>query len=59
MLGDEAKQQELRDLVAPADAGFLDAKLESELVELDAAEAKEMLEMSGQDEAGLDQLARV
>jgi hypothetical protein len=59
VLADPAKQQELRDLVAPADAVFLDAKLESELVELDEEEAREMLEMSGQDEAGLDKLARV
>ena len=33
VLGDEAKQQELRDLVAPADAVFLDAKIEAELLE--------------------------
>jgi ribosome-binding ATPase YchF (GTP1/OBG family) len=46
-------------LVAPADAIFLDAKLESDLVELDEEEAREMLEMNGQDESGLDQLARV
>lgn len=59
VLGDEAKQQELRDLVAPADAVFLDAKLESDLVELSEEEAAEMLEMAGQDESGLDQLARV
>ncbi|GGG50841.1 ribosome-binding ATPase YchF [Kocuria dechangensis] len=59
VLADPARQQELRDLVAPADAVFLDAKLESELVELDEEEAREMLEMSGQDEAGLDKLARV
>jgi GTP-binding protein YchF len=59
VLADEEKQQQLRDLVAPADAVFLDAKLESELVELDEEEAREMLEMSGQDEAGLDKLARV
>src|SRR5699024_11665172 len=37
----------------------LDAKFEAELAELAEAEAAEMLEMSGQDEAGLDQLARV
>ncbi|WP_431860765.1 redox-regulated ATPase YchF [Micrococcus terreus] len=59
VLGDEAKQQELRDLVAPAEAVFLDAKLESDLVELSEEEAREMLEMNGQDESGLDQLARV
>ncbi|RBO89800.1 hypothetical protein DE149_101108 [Micrococcus sp. KT16] len=59
VLGDEARQQELRDLVAPAQAVFLDAKLESDLVELSEEEAAEMLEMAGQDESGLDQLARV
>ncbi len=58
-LADEAMQAELRALVAPADAIFLDAKFESELVELEPDEAKEMLEDSGQAEAGLDQLARV
>jgi ribosome-binding ATPase YchF (GTP1/OBG family) len=46
-------------MVEPADCIFLDAKLESDLVELDEEEAREMLEMNGQDESGLDQLARV
>ncbi|PRY15185.1 redox-regulated ATPase YchF [Kineococcus rhizosphaerae] len=59
VLGDEGRKQELRDLVAPAEAVFLDAKLESELVELSAEEAAELLESVGQDESGLDQLARV
>ncbi|GAA0294617.1 redox-regulated ATPase YchF [Kineococcus aurantiacus] len=59
VLGDEARKQELRDLVAPAEAVFLDAKLESELVELSAEEAAELLESVGQNESGLDQLARV
>ncbi|OFR87747.1 MULTISPECIES: redox-regulated ATPase YchF [Micrococcus] len=59
VLGDEARQAELRELVAPAQAVFLDAKLESELVDLSAEEAAEMLEMAGQEESGLDQLARV
>jgi GTP-binding protein YchF len=58
-LTDEAMQAELRALVAPAEAIFLDAKFESELVELEPDEAAEMLAESGQDEAGLDQLARV
>ena len=58
-LADEAFQAELRALVAPADAIFLDAKFESELVELEPDEAKEMLADNGQEEAGLDQLARV
>ncbi|MGP9538884.1 redox-regulated ATPase YchF [Brachybacterium sp. AOP43-C2-M15] len=58
-LADEASQQALRNLVAPAEAIFLDAKFESELIELDAEEAAEMLESTGQEESGLDQLARV
>lgn len=58
-LADQGMQQRLRDLVAPADAVFLDAKFESELVELEEDDAKEMLADSGQEEAGLDQLARV
>ncbi|OAP86400.1 redox-regulated ATPase YchF [Peptidiphaga gingivicola] len=58
-LADEAMQTELRDFVAPAEAIFLDAKFEAELVELEPDEAREMLEASGQDESGLDKLARV
>ena len=58
-LADTAMQERLRALVAPADAIFLDAKFESELVELDEDEAREMLEANGQTESGLDQLARV
>ena len=46
-------------MVAPAEAIFLDAKIESELVELDAAEALELLQSIGQEESGLDQLARI
>lgn len=59
VLGNPERQAELRELVAPADAVFLDAKLEADLVELSEAEAREMLEMNGQEESGLDQLARV
>jgi GTP-binding protein YchF len=58
-LADAARQAELRALVAPAEAIFLDAKFEAELVELEPEEAAEMLAESGQDEAGLDKLARV
>ncbi|MGB4646172.1 MAG: redox-regulated ATPase YchF [Arcanobacterium sp.] len=58
-LADEEMQKELRDLVAPAEAIFLDAKFESELVELEEDEARELLESTGQDEAGLAKLARV
>ncbi|WP_309071466.1 redox-regulated ATPase YchF [Arthrobacter sp.] len=59
VLGNEERQSELRALVEPADCIFLDAKLEADLVELDPEEAREMLEMNGQEESGLDQLARV
>jgi GTP-binding protein YchF len=59
-LGDETLKKEMRELVAPAEAIFLDAKFESELVELDDdAEAREMLAEMGIDEPGLDVLARV
>jgi ribosome-binding ATPase YchF (GTP1/OBG family) len=58
-LADTEMQARMRELVAPAQAIFLDAKFESELVELDEDEAAEMLSESGQEEAGLDQLARV
>jgi GTP-binding protein YchF len=59
ILQDQNKLDELASLVAPAKAIFLDAKLESELVELGEEDAREMLEAVGQDESGLDQLARV
>jgi GTP-binding protein YchF len=58
-LVDKELQEGLRELVAPADAVFLDAKLEAELAELDAGEAAELLASVGQAESGLDQLARV
>ena len=58
VLGDEAKISELRAAVAPADAVFLDAKIESELQELDDESAAELLESIGQTERGLDALAR-
>ncbi len=56
-LADTAMQEELRELVAPAHAIFLDAKFEAELVELDEDEVEEMLLASGQNESGLDKLA--
>ena len=59
VLMDEGRKQELADLVAPVKAVFLDAKLESELIDLDADDAKELLESTGQTESGLDQLARI
>ncbi|MGA7396989.1 MAG: DUF933 domain-containing protein, partial [Solirubrobacterales bacterium] len=59
-LGDETLKAELREIVAPAEAIFLDAKFEAELVELDdEEEAREMLADIGVEEPGLDVLARV
>ena len=58
-MNDEARQAELRELVAPAEAIFLDAQFEAELVELEPEEAAEMLHDNGQEESGLDKLARV
>ena len=59
-LADEALRTKLQELVAPAEAIFLDAKIEAELAELDdEEEAQELLESLGQTESGLSQLARV
>ena len=58
VLTDEAKRKELRELVAPADAVFLDAKVEAELLELDDDSTRELLESIGQPEPGLHALAR-
>jgi GTP-binding protein YchF len=55
-LGDSAKQDQLRQLAAPAQALFVCAKLESELKDLDQADAEELLESYGQHESGLLQL---
>jgi len=59
ILTDSAKKTALAALVAPAKAVFLDAKVESELIDLDPADALELLESTGQTESGLDQLARI
>lgn len=58
VLTDEARRKELEALVAPAQAVFLDAKVESELLELDEESARELLESIGQAEPGLYSLAR-
>ncbi|MDA8436320.1 MAG: redox-regulated ATPase YchF [Actinomycetales bacterium] len=58
-LSNEELKAELRALVAPAEAVFLDAKTESDLTELDDAEALELLESIGLHESGLTTLARV
>lgn len=55
-LADKAKQQTLRELIAPAQALFVCAKLESELKDLDEADAIELLASYGQEESGLLQL---
>ena len=58
-LADAALLDRLRAIVAPAEAIFLDAKIESELVEMEPEEARELLAEMGMDEPGLDHLARV
>jgi GTP-binding protein YchF len=58
-LVDEDFKNEQRALVAPAEAIFLNAKLEADLAELEADEALELLQSVGQEEPGLATLARV
>jgi GTP-binding protein YchF len=58
VLTDQVRIKELRELVAPADAVFLDAKVEAELIELDEESARELLRSIGQPEPGLYALAR-
>ena len=58
-LSDDALRASLSALVAPAEAVFLDAQVESELIEMDEADAAEMLASMGQQESGLHQLARI
>ena len=58
-LGDEDLKARMRALVAPSEAIFLDAKFESELVEMEEDEAREFLAEMGVEEPGLDVLARV
>lgn len=57
-LSDEARQTELQDLVAPARALFVSAKLESEIKDLPAEDASELLESYGVEESGLLQVIR-
>jgi ribosome-binding ATPase len=58
-LANSSLQSELAELIAPAEAIFLDAKIESELVEMEPEEAREFLAEMGITEPGLDVLARV
>ena len=55
-LGNEQKKLELVQLVSPAKAVFVCAKLEAELANLDASDREELLESYGQKESGLVQL---
>jgi ribosome-binding ATPase len=57
-LADDVLRKRLADLIAPAEAIFLDAKTEADLAELDEAEAAELLAEAGLGEPGLNQLAR-
>jgi len=58
VLTDESRVAYLRAAVAPADAVFLDAKVEQELLGLDEESSLELLESIGQAEPGLNALAR-
>ena len=58
-LTDEQLKAQMRALIAPAEAVFLNAKLEAELGELDDEEALDLLKSVGQTESGLAILARV
>src|SRR6204780_5468680 len=58
VLTDADRVAELRALVSPADAVFLDAKIETELPRLADESAAELLGSIGQTERGLDALAR-
>ena len=55
-LADENKQQKLQELVTPAKAIFVCAKLESELRGMSQDEAAELLETYGVDQSGLNKL---
>jgi GTP-binding protein YchF len=59
VLSNDERKAALAELVAPAKAVFLDAKVESELIDLDPEDALELLRSTGQTESGLDQLARI
>ena len=58
-LADTALVERMKAIVAPAEAIFLDAKIESELIEMEPEEAREFLVEMGIVEPGLDTLARV
>ncbi len=57
-LTDEAQKQELSNLVAPAQAVFVNAKLEAEMSGMSAAERKEFLREYGVEEDALGELIK-
>lgn len=57
-LADERWRADLADLLSPGPALFLDAQIESELVDLDPEDRQELLASVGQDEPGLDAVIR-
>lgn len=57
-LNDAERRARLAEIVAPAEALFLDAQIEAELIELEAEERRELLESVGQSEPGLDTVIR-
>ena len=57
-IADEDLRKRLSEMVAPAEAIFLDAKTEADLAELPEDEAAELLAEAGLGEPGLAQLAR-
>lgn len=58
-LADGDYRRRMADVVAPAEAIFLDAEFEAELAEMEPEDAAEFLADAGVEEPGLDQLARV
>ena len=58
LLADPERRSSLAELVAPAQALFLDAQIESELTEFAAEERSELLASIGQDEPGLSAVIR-
>ncbi len=55
-LNDDKRKKELAKLVAPAEAVFVNAKLENELRGLDENDKKELLQSYGANESGLDKV---
>lgn len=58
-IADAELKKQLSGLIAPAEAVFLDAKLEADLTELPDDEALELLQSVGQEESGISVLSRV